>query len=104
MRMKLRARVVYTSAVDWPIVRTPACDYQWLRLAKQRSKLHQLTWIKEAAKQDVPMLTYDYHDVVLGAPDKSHFELASLDKQVEDCDLHTGGFPYLHLFHYFVKL
>ena len=64
----------------------------------------QLVQEAEVDKQDVPMLTYDYHDVVLGAPDKSHFELASLDKQVEDCDLHAGGFPYLHLFHYFVKL
>ena len=58
----------------------------------------------EVDKQDVPMLTYDYKDVVLGAPAQSLFEVASLGKQAEECDLHAGGFPYIHVFHYFVKL
>ena len=63
----------------------------------------QLVHEVEVDEQDVPMLTYDYEDVLLGAPEPSFFELASLDRQVENCDLHAGGFPYLHVFHYFVK-
>jgi len=50
----------------------------------------------------VPMLTYEYTDVELGAPDAGHFELP-LPHLHEHCDRHVGGFPYIHAFHYFVK-
>lgn len=50
----------------------------------------------------VPLLTYTYKDVVLGPPDSSWFELPpSFSHQT--CTRHIGGFPYLHVFHYFVK-
>ena len=50
----------------------------------------------------VPMLTYDYRDVVLGQPDAAHFQLP-VPYQHDHCDRHVGGFPYIHAFHYFVK-
>lgn len=74
-----------------------------------------------------PMLTYDYTDVVLGkqvhenqANYKSYHEFpifpcVCVSLQDEDdfalpegyshqqCTRHVGGFPYLHVFHYFVK-
>ena len=68
--------------------------------------------------QDIPMLTYDYSDVMVGAPPPAVFELGSHhysavkeeDKEKDGeshthdkCDLHAGGFPYLHVFHYFAK-
>lgn len=70
--------------------------------------------IQESEEQekglDVPMLTYDYTDVILGAPPDAVFELASHHRESGEshshstCDLHAGGFPYLHIFHYFVKI
>jgi hypothetical protein len=49
-----------------------------------------------------PLLTYDYTDVVLGAPDESLFELPEPYTH-KSCVRHVGGFPYLHVFHYFVR-
>lgn len=49
-----------------------------------------------------PLLTYDYSDVVLGEPDEDLFDIPSPYSH-ESCDFHTGGFPYLHIFHYFVR-
>ena len=48
------------------------------------------------------ILTYDYSDVVLGAPDSSWFELPD-EFDHKSCVRHIGGFPYLHVFHYFVR-
>mmetsp|Transcript_14529 Transcript_14529/g.32033 ORF Transcript_14529/g.32033 Transcript_14529/m.32033 type:complete len:226 (-) Transcript_14529:1348-2025(-) len=47
-------------------------------------------------------LTYDYTDVELGAPDDSWFDIPSPYEHAS-CARHVGGFPYLHVFHYFVK-
>jgi hypothetical protein len=49
-----------------------------------------------------PMLTYDFTNVIVGEPDAAHFELMQPYRH-EQCDRHVGGFPYLHVFHYFVK-
>lgn len=49
-----------------------------------------------------PLLTYDYSDVVLEAPDSSLFELPEPYTH-KACTRHVGGFPYLHVFHYFVR-
>lgn len=48
------------------------------------------------------LLTYDYTDVQLGAPDDSLFELPEAYDH-KSCVRHVGGFPYLHIFHYFVR-
>jgi hypothetical protein len=52
-----------------------------------------------------PLLTYDYSEVMLGPPDASWFELPEpYSKQPSSsCARHAAGFPYLHIFHYFVK-
>lgn len=50
----------------------------------------------------VPLLTYDYSQVELGVPDEQLFELQDPHSH-GTCDRHLGGFPYLHVFHYFVR-
>mmetsp|Transcript_14216 Transcript_14216/g.23661 ORF Transcript_14216/g.23661 Transcript_14216/m.23661 type:complete len:223 (-) Transcript_14216:119-787(-) len=47
-------------------------------------------------------LTYDYSDVVVGAPDESWFDIPEPYTH-DTCTRHVGGFPYLHIFHYFVR-
>jgi hypothetical protein len=48
------------------------------------------------------LLTYDYSNVVIGKPDSNLFELPeSYDHS--SCTRQVGGFPYLHVFHYFVR-
>jgi hypothetical protein len=60
--------------------------------------------LQEATDSGVstPMLTYDYSNVVLGAPAEDVFALPASFSH-ESCGRHVGGFPYLHIFHYFVK-
>ena len=53
--------------------------------------------------QSVALLTYDYEEVVLGEPDISLFTLPTSIKKDENCLNHLGGFPYQHIFHYFVR-
>jgi hypothetical protein len=48
------------------------------------------------------LLTYDYSQVELGAPDELLFELEEPHSH-GTCDRHLGGFPYLHVYHYFVR-
>ncbi len=48
------------------------------------------------------LLTYDFTDVTLGSPDASWFELEE-PYQHTTCARHSAGFPYLHIFHHFVK-
>jgi hypothetical protein len=48
------------------------------------------------------LLTYEYSDVYIGPVDDSWFELPSPFEHTT-CTRHIGGFPYLHIFHYFVK-
>jgi len=51
---------------------------------------------------DTPMLTYDYSDVRLAPPDETLFDVPAPFTH-EQCERHVGGFPYLHVYHYFVK-
>lgn len=50
----------------------------------------------------VPLLTYEYSDVFLGPQSDTWFELPAPHSH-DSCVRHLGGFPYLHIFHYFVK-
>jgi hypothetical protein len=50
----------------------------------------------------IPLLTYDYTDVQLGQPDDSWFTIPD-PYDHSQCTRHVGGFPYLHIFHYFVR-
>jgi len=61
--------------------------------------------LQEATTKGVstPMLTYDFSDIVLGEPDESLFELPAATTH-EKCDRLIGGFPYIHIFHYFAKV
>jgi len=61
--------------------------------------------IEEAIEMDgvsLPMLTYDYTNVSLEPQDSELFEVPTPHSH-GNCDRHQGGFPYLHVFHYFVK-
>lgn len=49
-----------------------------------------------------PLLSYIYTDVYIGQPDETWFELES-PYDHKSCERFVGGFPYLHIFHYFVK-
>lgn len=53
----------------------------------------------------VPLTTYDFHDFVAGSPDGASFKLpdpfASSPRSA--CERHVGGYPYLHVFHWFVR-
>jgi len=49
-----------------------------------------------------PVLTYVYSNVRLAAPSANHFELPS-PYTYTNCDNQIGGFPYVHIAHYFVK-
>ena len=49
-----------------------------------------------------PMLTYDYSNVALGAPAEDLFQLPPSTSH-DACGRHVGGFPFLHIFHHFVK-
>jgi hypothetical protein len=49
-----------------------------------------------------PLLTYEYSNVVLGEPQSSLFDIPPPHAH-ENCTRHVGGFPYLHVFHYFAK-
>lgn len=76
-------------------------------------RLTQESTIKENTPVDIegnaaadavytPLLTYDYSDVTLEAPEPSLFELPEPYTH-KACTRHVGGFPYLHVFHYFVR-
>ena len=49
-----------------------------------------------------PMLTYDFHNVTMGPPDSAVFEIPVPFSHFT-CERHIGGFPYLHIFHHFVR-
>jgi hypothetical protein len=51
------------------------------------------------------LLTYQYSDVALGPPPSSVFQLPEpyATSPSSSCERQVGGFPYLHVFHYFVR-
>ena len=52
--------------------------------------------------QESDLLTYDYSNVVLLSPSDSLFEIPE-PYEHSSCARIVGGFPYLHVFHYFVR-
>ena len=69
-----------------------------------------LKLIQESVEEDVstPLLTYDYSNISLGDPLLTMQDPALFDVPFpfdhDKCTHHVGGFPYIHLFHYFVKV
>eukprot|EP01039_Chlorochromonas_danica_P005455 gene5455-6006_t len=53
----------------------------------------------------IPLLTYEFSDVSLEEPDAQWFELPENydNNTTTTCMRHIGGFPYLHIFHHFVR-
>ncbi|CAM9472755.1 unnamed protein product, partial [Discosporangium mesarthrocarpum] len=51
--------------------------------------------------EPVPMMTYDFMGVVIGQQSVSVFDLPESYTH-KDCEIHVGGFPYLHLFHHYM--
>ena len=49
-----------------------------------------------------PLLTFDFSDVEIGPMSEQLFELPEPYSH-SSCERHLGGFPYLHVFHYFVR-
>lgn len=62
----------------------------------------QLIYSHVADGTEEQLLTYDYSNVIVGPPEAELFDLPS-NFTHKSCDRVNGGFPYLHVFHYFVK-
>ena len=56
--------------------------------------------------ESTQMLTYDYYNVTLAPPAESLFSThgVSVSESGSECEEHRGGFPYIHIFHYFVRV
>jgi hypothetical protein len=57
--------------------------------------------------ESTQMLTYDYYNVTLDAPSQDLFAVSAVAEAASsssDCEEHRGGFPYIHIFHYFVRV
>ena len=53
----------------------------------------------------IPLTTYDFRDFIAGEQEEASFNLPSpfaADPR-RACKRHIGGFPYLHIFHWFVR-
>lgn len=51
---------------------------------------------------EIEVLTYKYLNVAMGPPDSTMFIVPSPFAH-ESCERYVGGFPYLHIFQYFVR-
>lgn len=60
--------------------------------------------IQESTENNVstPLLTYDFTNVILGIQKLELFQIPEPYSH-DNCGFHTGGFPYIHIFHYFVR-
>ena len=45
-----------------------------------------------------PAMSYNFLEYTAGAPDQAHFEIDS-----RKCEEQVGGFPYVHIWHYFIR-
>lgn len=54
-------------------------------------------------QESTPLLTYDFSNVIIGQPDESDYLVDALGFNRDTCDRSVSGFPYLHVFHHFVK-
>ncbi|CAM9274823.1 unnamed protein product [Ectocarpus sp. 4 AP-2014] len=52
----------------------------------------------------VPLVTYDFMDLNIAPQAPELFLLPEPYIAREACDLHVGGFPYLHLFHHYLRV
>jgi hypothetical protein len=62
----------------------------------------QLIQESTVEEESVPMLTYDYSNVRLEEPDEANFDIIN-GFEHSSCDRHVGGFPYLHIFHHYIR-
>eukprot|EP00658_Telonema_sp_P-2_P081537 TRINITY_DN8384_c0_g1_i2.p1 TRINITY_DN8384_c0_g1~~TRINITY_DN8384_c0_g1_i2.p1 ORF type:complete len:120 (-),score=28.28 TRINITY_DN8384_c0_g1_i2:120-479(-) len=46
-----------------------------------------------------PAMTYDFTSYTPGAPDPAVFEVES-----RSCEEQVGGFPYVHVWHYYIRM
>lgn len=53
-------------------------------------------------QESTALLTYEYSNVALGIPPEEVFEVIA-PHTPKSCTRHVGGFPYLHIFHHFVR-
>ncbi|CAM9559731.1 unnamed protein product [Scytosiphon promiscuus] len=70
--------------------------------ARVPRRLTEETMRKDAAA--VPVVTYDFSGLSLGPQAPELFDLPEPYLPREACDLHVGGFPYLHLFHHYLRV
>jgi hypothetical protein len=59
----------------------------------------------DGSESSTDLLTYLYSEVVLGPPSSAVFQLPQpyAESPRASCERQVGGFPYLHVFHYFVR-
>ncbi|CAM9950116.1 unnamed protein product [Ascophyllum nodosum] len=50
----------------------------------------------------IPLVTYDFLNFKAGPQAQELFNLPQPYESQETCDLHVGGYPYLHLFHHYL--
>lgn len=50
----------------------------------------------------VPLMTYDFYELNVGAQAMELFELPSPYTH-DTCEFHVGGFPYIHAFHHYLR-
>ena len=66
--------------------------------------------IQESTEDGVstPLLTYEFSSVALGDPQSTSRDVKLFDVPApfehSVCTRHVGGFPYIHIFHHFVRL
>lgn len=59
--------------------------------------------IREDGENFVPIMTYDFLDFELVVPAETVFTL-SPPWNDENCSRHIGGWPYIHLFHHYLRV
>jgi hypothetical protein len=52
----------------------------------------------------VAVMTYTWEGISIGPPPESAFAIAEPWGAHEECERHVGGWPYLHLFHTFLRV
>jgi hypothetical protein len=55
--------------------------------------------------ESVPLMTYDFKDLRIGPPDAKSPDTFGIPKPYDyrSCSRNIGGFPYLHLFHHYLR-
>ena len=52
--------------------------------------------------ESVALMTYDWTNVVVGMPAETIFQLPDGHTH-KSCERYVGGFPYLHVFHFYYR-